>query len=129
MLQALLPLPYIGLRAFEETDHLLLFGREAQVVSLLRKLEDRRFVAVVGSSGSGKSSLVRAGLLPALREGFMDGYTDWLTLLMRPGSRPYERLADAVTEATASELSDRERQSRVEQLRRSDRGLLEVLEQ
>ena len=55
---------------------------------MLRQLEDHRFVAVVGSSGSGNSSLVRAGLLPAVREGFLLGTTDWLVLLMRPGQYP-----------------------------------------
>ena len=54
-------MPYIGLRPFE--------WPEAQVSAMLRQLEDDRLMAVVGSSGSGKSSLVRAGLLPAIREG------------------------------------------------------------
>ena len=59
---------------------------------MLRQLEDHRFVAVVGSSGSGKSSLVRAGLLPAVREGFLLGATDWRALIIQPGHPPYERL-------------------------------------
>ncbi|MCB1943904.1 MAG: hypothetical protein KDI53_17960, partial [Candidatus Accumulibacter sp.] len=62
-----LPAPYVGLRPFSENESLLFFGREPQVRDLLRKLESRqRFTAVLGASGSGKSSLVRAGLIPAL---------------------------------------------------------------
>lgn len=125
-----LPLPYIGLRAYEESDHLLFFGREAQVVSLLRKLEENRFVAVLGSSGSGKSSLVKAGLVPALREGYMDGETEWAVLLVRPGKEPYENLARAVIRATAQDRTDAppEVKTLADQIRRSDRGLLDVLE-
>src|SRR5215469_5968724 len=73
-----LRIPYPGLRPFEAADHPVFFGRESQVGTILRQLEDHRFVAVVGSSGSGKSSIVRAGLLPAVREGFLFGTTDWL---------------------------------------------------
>jgi len=62
----LLTMPYPGLRPFEEKDHPLFFGREVQVNGTLHQLEDRPFLAVVGSSGSGKSSFVRAGLLPAV---------------------------------------------------------------
>jgi len=59
--------PFPGLRSFEEEEEYLFFGRENQVDELLRKLSATRFLAVVGASGSGKSSLVKSGLLPALR--------------------------------------------------------------
>src|SRR5215468_4285449 len=95
-----LAMPYPGLRPFEAEDQPLFFGREAQVSAMLLQLEDRRFVAVVGSSGSGKSSLVRAGLLPAVREGFLLGTTDWLTLIIKPGHQPYQRLVRALSLAT-----------------------------
>ena len=65
-----LPAPYVGLRPFTETDALLFFGRDAHVRDLLAKLEgEQRFLAVLGASGTGKSSLVRAGLIPALHRG------------------------------------------------------------
>lgn len=65
-----LPSPYVGLRPFTEREALLFFGRDAHVRDLLAKLERRqRFLAVLGPSGNGKSSLVRAGLIPALRRG------------------------------------------------------------
>ncbi len=62
--------PFPGLRPFRADEHHLFFGREAQSDDLLRRLQRHRFLAVVGSSGSGKSSLVRAGMLPALQGGF-----------------------------------------------------------
>ena len=57
--------PFPGLRSFEAEESLLFFGREAHTDELLERLGDNRFVAVTGTSGSGKSSLVRAGLRPA----------------------------------------------------------------
>jgi len=65
--------PFLGLRPFEAQDDYLFFGREDQVDDLLTRLRQTRFLAVVGTSGSGKSSLVRAGLVPALRGGFLVG--------------------------------------------------------
>src|SRR5258708_38795325 len=97
---AALAMPYPGLRPFEAEDQPLFFGREAQVSGMLRQLEDHRFVAVVGSSGCGKSSIVRAGLLPAVREGFLLGTTDWLILTLKPGHQPYQRLANELVAAT-----------------------------
>ena len=65
-----LPSPYVGLRPFTENEALLFFGRDAHVRDLLAKLERKqRFLAVLGASGTGKSSLVRAGLIPALHRG------------------------------------------------------------
>ena len=63
--------PFPGLRPFEFHENHLFFGRDTQTDELLRRLRLNRFVAVIGSSGSGKSSLVRAGLLPDLYGGFM----------------------------------------------------------
>ena len=63
--------PFPGLRPFEMQEKYLFFGREDQTVELLKRLGQARFMAVVGTSGSGKSSLVRAGLLPALPGGTM----------------------------------------------------------
>src|SRR5262245_41418069 len=85
--------PYPGLRPFEAEDQPVFFGREEQVSALLRRMEDAHFIAVVGSSGSGKSSLVRAGLLPALREGFLLGTAAWMSAIIRPSRRPYRQLA------------------------------------
>ena len=63
--------PFPGLRPFREDEEHLFFGRENQVDAMVNKLADTRFLAVVGTSGSGKSSLVNCGLRPALRQGLM----------------------------------------------------------
>ena len=63
--------PYPGLRPFEEEETPLFFGREHQIDQMVDLLARERFLAVVGSSGSGKSSLVNCGLRPALRRGLM----------------------------------------------------------
>ncbi|MGD8750074.1 MAG: protein kinase, partial [Anaerolineales bacterium] len=100
--------PYKGLRAFQETDARDFYGRERMVARLLERLsaspsagEDRdglqnRFLAVVGPSGSGKSSLVKAGLLPALRRGAVQGSQEWFLSEMTPGTRPFEELEAAI---------------------------------
>jgi WD40 repeat protein len=89
--------PFPGLRPFEFNESLLYFGRDGQSEQLLKKLSATRFLAVVGTSGSGKSSLVRAGLLPALFGGFMTSAgSDWLIAIMRPGNDPIGNLARAL---------------------------------
>jgi hypothetical protein len=85
--------PYIGLRPFDLEDNLIFFGRQEETQNLLEKLHQHRFVAVIGSSGSGKSSLIRAGLIPKLLAGFLVRDRDhWQTATFRPGSRPLENL-------------------------------------
>ncbi len=70
--------PFPGLRPFDFEQHHLFFGRQEQVDRLLEVLEAKRFLAVLGPSGSGKSSLVRAGLVPCLYEGRLtDAGRDW----------------------------------------------------
>ncbi len=89
--------PFPGLRPFEAADADLFFGREAHVDQLLARLAQRRFVAVVGPSGCGKSSLTRAGLIPALRDGFLKGTGHkWCMPIMRPGGDPEGALRDAL---------------------------------
>ena len=88
------PAPYVGLRPFEERDALLFFGRDAHIRDLLRKFAQQRFTAVIGVSGSGKSSLVRAGLIPALHSGhlFRAGHR-WNVVTWKPGNAPLANLA------------------------------------
>ncbi len=89
--------PYPGLRPFREDEEHLFFGRESQVDRMVDKLAATRFLAVVGTSGSGKSSLVNCGLRPALRRGLMAGAgTAWLIVQFRPGVKPLEGLARAL---------------------------------
>jgi WD40 repeat protein/energy-coupling factor transporter ATP-binding protein EcfA2 len=85
--------PYIGLLAFEEADADRFFGRDNASWDLLNDLRDNSFLAVVGDSGSGKSSLVKAGLLPKLRTGqSLPGSDQWQIEPMTPGRNPDVRL-------------------------------------
>jgi WD40 repeat protein/energy-coupling factor transporter ATP-binding protein EcfA2 len=91
--------PFPGLRSFEENEDVLFFGREKQVDELLRKLRTVRFLAVIGSSGSGKSSLVKSGLIPSLFSGFMSGAgSDWRMCTFRPGNDPIGNMAKGLVE-------------------------------
>lgn len=92
--------PFPGLRPFEDEEAHLFFGRETQGDELLRRLRMERFIAVVGTSGSGKSSLIRAGLFSALRVGAMSGVgSRWRIATMRPGNDPIGELAGALERA------------------------------
>ena len=92
--------PYKGLRSFLEADAADFFGREAVTKRLLRRLEEdqpgSRFLAVVGPSGSGKSSVVRAGLVPALRRGSLPGSERWYVIDLLPGPHPIRELGSAL---------------------------------
>lgn len=88
--------PYPGLRAFEPHEAEIFFGREAHTDRLLGILQRERFLAVIGPSGSGKSSLVRAGLLPGLAMGSLGTGSDWRIALLRPGDHPMRSLAAAL---------------------------------
>lgn len=99
--------PYPGLRSFEPDEATLFHGRDRHTGELLRRLAQDRFLAVVGGSGSGKSSLVRAGLLPALYRGYLVGATSqWRVAVMRPGSAPVAELAKALAAPSALGTSD-----------------------
>ena len=99
--------PYPGLRPFQFEEGEVFFGRAEHIDQMLAKLEEHRFLAVVGASGSGKSSLVRAGLLPAVVDGFLsDSGTNWRLIQMRPGSDPFARLAEAFDADVAVDASN-----------------------
>ncbi len=89
--------PFPGLRPFSIDECHLFFGREGQVDEVLVKLADKRFVAVLGYSGSGKSSLMHCGLIPILYGGFMThAGPNWNIMVTRPGSSPIENLAESI---------------------------------
>jgi WD40 repeat protein len=85
--------PYLGLASFQPADAERFFGRERLVNDMVSRLARQRFLAVFGASGSGKSSLLRAGLLPAIRAGKLPGSQEWPTILLTPGEHPFEELA------------------------------------
>jgi len=81
--------PYRSLDVFTENDKLFFFGRSQVISKLINSLKGKlRFLAVLGPSGSGKSSVIRAGLIPALKEGMVPGSEKWHTITIRPGIRP-----------------------------------------
>ena len=110
--------PYKGLRAFEEGDAVDFFGREELVEELIKRVQQTRFLAVVGPSGSGKSSVVRAGLIPALRRGAIAGSEGWHIADMFPGAHPLDGLESALLRAAPDPPA-----SLMEQLERDEHGL------
>ena len=112
--------PYKGLRAFRETDAADFFGRDELVTTLVETVAANSLTTVVGSSGSGKSSLVKAGLIPAVRGGALNG--DWLIAEMFPGSFPFEELEAALLRV-AVDRPDR----LMADLTGDDRGMLRVI--
>jgi energy-coupling factor transporter ATP-binding protein EcfA2 len=91
--------PYIGLRAFSREEQALFFGREQHSNELIQRLNEQHFLAVVGDSGCGKSSLIKAGLIPSLQAGFLAGAgSHWRIVETRPTNEPFANLAKALCE-------------------------------
>jgi WD40 repeat protein len=125
------PNPFPGLRPFIQEEDYLFFGREEQTLELLARLASHRFVAVVGTSGSGKSSLVRCALLSELLGGKMRGAgASWEIAVTHPGGNPLGLLTEALLNA---DLYDRAEESTRENLlatlSRSHFGLVEAVKQ
>ena len=103
--------PYKGLKAFEAADSGNFFGREALIERIISKLDSPqgrsgsqdRFLAIVGPSGSGKSSLVKAGLIPAIWRGALPGSDRWFVVEMMPGARPLDELEVAMMRVAANQ--------------------------
>jgi formylglycine-generating enzyme required for sulfatase activity len=96
--------PYRGLQSFDIGDSRLFFGREALTTRLVTRLcpnqgsmQRLRFLGILGPSGSGKSSLARAGLVASIQNGAIEGSQRWTTLVFRPGADPIESLAIALS--------------------------------
>jgi WD40 repeat protein len=125
--------PFVGLRAYTYYDAPFFFGRDAQIEVLEEALAHDRLLSVIGSSGNGKSSLVRAGLLPRLRSDRRGDPWNWIE--MRPGESPIRRLAEALAlfkpgdDAGAADCLAQARVDRIELiLRQSSYGISEALE-
>ena len=105
--------PYMGLRYYDVKDSPWFYGRKGVTQKLLRHISRSNFLAVVGASGSGKSSVVRAGLVHALRprdhgEDEMpvpEGSRDWLKPIITPGVNPLNSLASGLIQETGSEIT------------------------
>ncbi|MDM0002981.1 WD40 repeat domain-containing protein [Variovorax sp. J22P240] len=120
--------PFVGLRPFDAQDERWFFGREREIETLTRKLRQSSFTAVVGPSGSGKSSIVRAGAVPKLRaEG-------WVEIIAKPGFAPFDRLARALAAARvatgdpAAPLAEALRFRYASMMRASAYGLAKIAE-
>ncbi|HEX2620952.1 MAG TPA: protein kinase, partial [Phototrophicaceae bacterium] len=118
--------PYKGLRAFQQADAADFFGRESLTARLIDRLNENvphsRFLAVVGPSGSGKSSVVKAGLIPALQRGEIEGSDKWFIVEMVPGIEPMEEL-----EATLLRVAVNPPDSLLTQLNEDERGFLRAV--
>jgi hypothetical protein len=126
--------PYPGLRPFKASESHLFFGCDDQISDLLKRLRRNRFVAVVGTSGSGKSSLVHAGLLPALFGGFMARTGgEWRVATFRPGGDPIGSITQALESTRIGDTMQEEPGIRLAQieatLRRTALGLVELIAQ
>jgi WD40 repeat protein/tRNA A-37 threonylcarbamoyl transferase component Bud32 len=98
--------PFKGLASFEPVDADYFFGRERLVAELVARLVGAGFLGIVGPSGSGKSSVLRAGLLPALAGGVLPGSGSWRRLLLRPGERPLEELRRVLVSGAKDPLAE-----------------------
>ncbi len=98
--------PFKGLASFEPVDAEYYFGRERLVAELIARLVGASFLGIVGPSGSGKSSVLRAGLLPALAGGVLPGSEAWRRLLLRPGERPLDELRRVLVSGAKDPLAE-----------------------
>ncbi len=118
--------PYKGLRAFAEVDAEHFYGRATLIQELFTQLSApsdlARFLAIVGPSGSGKSSVAKAGLIPALRRGGLPGSENWFILDFTPGAHPWEELETALLRIAVNPP-----ETLLNQLQDGDRGLLRTV--
>ncbi|MEM7335230.1 MAG: AAA family ATPase [Chloroflexota bacterium] len=92
--------PYRGLEAYEESDAKYFYGRETLVATVVERLQTASFVTIAGPSGSGKSSLAKAGVIHALRQGAIEGSERWLLATLQPKGEPIGQLASAIEKLT-----------------------------
>lgn len=125
--------PFPGLRHFSMDEYHLFFGRETHIEEILLKISQNRSVAILGYSGSGKSSLTYSGLIPMLYGGFMtETSPHWKVVVTRPGSAPIRNLADSIVKLLLEEGRVVEGDIRIQKavinsvLRNSSNGLVEV---
>ena len=112
-------LPYPGLRPFQESESKLFFGRDDQIEEIIQLLERCHFAAVMGGSGSGKSSIVRAGVIPKLRAyGISEQGDFWIPVTFTPGESPITRLAGELDQILSPEPTQEAGHGRLEQIGR-----------
>lgn len=122
--QTVLDNPFPGLRPFGVRESHLYFGRSVQVEDVIEKLLKNKFIAILGYSGSGKSSLVKAGLIPSLQRRYNEG--EWQVLITRPGISPIANIAEMLLDRDGSNLSVTHT-SLEDQLRHSSTALTDII--
>ncbi|MBI9068392.1 MAG: hypothetical protein JEZ09_13945 [Salinivirgaceae bacterium] len=124
--------PFPGLRPFSTDESHLFFGREGQSQEVLKFLAENRFIALLGTSGSGKSSLMYCGVIPILQGGFITkAGVNWKIITSRPGQSPVRNLAISISEhyAENNEESELQKEFIYTSLSASSVGLVEMLKQ
>ncbi|MHC1705561.1 MAG: hypothetical protein AB9846_16795 [Tenuifilaceae bacterium] len=126
--------PFPGLRPFHTNEAHLFFGREGQSEEVLVNLSKNKFAAILGASGTGKSSLIYCGLLPILYGGFLhNGRSKWKIVITHPGSGPINNLAHSIAETfgDADDVEKVETDSLINRalLKRSSQGIINVINQ
>ncbi len=125
--------PFPGLEAFDESHARFFFGRSAEISEAIERLGTtpnghRRWLQIEGPSGSGKSSLARAGVIPRVRRGLVtDAPRSWQVALFRPGADPVRNMAQALVEAF--DRPDLMIHQVIETLRFDDHGLTNLVRQ
>ncbi|MBL8157082.1 MAG: ATP-binding protein, partial [Anaerolineae bacterium] len=126
--------PFPGLHVFTERYEPVFFGRSREVTQILRRLANQRLLVIVGASGSGKSSLVRAGVFPKLRDNAIPPSAGWFRAIMRPKASPFLALAETLIQSVPPLSGDPDTslvercQTVADRLRQSSQALVECLE-
>lgn len=121
--------PFPGIRSYQMDEDFIFFGRDSQINDLIKKLSRTHFLSIIGSSGCGKSSLVRAGLMPSLLKGKMkDNDLDWDLSIFRPGDDPIGNMAKSLVPDKSSGLNYSSEEIE-EKLRSDSNGLIEFVKE
>lgn len=118
--------PWVGLESFDEQHADIYYGREDETEALATRLKEKKFIALVGASGTGKSSLARAGLIPAIRNDTTDARR-WDVKVFRPSNSPLNRLASVLLETDGEPPSNKEVEDLTERLREKPTSLIGYL--
>lgn len=126
--------PFPGLRPFHTSEAHLFFGREGQSEEVLSNLSRNKFAAILGASGTGKSSLIYCGLLPILYGGFLhNGRSKWKVVITHPGSNPINNLAHSIAQTFSDSCDEAkiETDSLINRalIKRSSSGITNVINQ
>lgn len=123
-----IPNPFKGLEAFQQRDAAYFFGREDVIQRALNRMRRTRFLAVVGASGSGKSSIVRAGIIPQIRNGALPGSDTFPVLIFTPGANPLESFATRLHPLIAANYPARTPETVLADLRDGNKSISVLLE-